>query len=144
LNSVRHVHIQFPRRDQPRNKLHDEVPHEGVKPSPPIHTYFSQKGYRDSESSQVCKGGRNDSEQFGIAEGSREQRSPSWYHIAEPNYDAGQRPNCGYSNQFLHAGKQSRRQQQVANVAHPKDVADLPDLPIVNCLGGKKNEREKS
>ena len=40
--------------------------------------------------------------------------------------------------------KNSQRQKQVSDVAHPEDVTDLVYLPVMNCLREKEHQGKKA
>ena len=48
----------------------------------------------------------------------------------------------GHPDQSFLFQKDSDRKQQVSDVTHPEHVSQFIDLPVVNCLGEEKTQRQ--
>src|SRR5439155_3437903 len=64
--------------------------------------------------------------------------------IANPNDQSGHRPDRGRPDQFALREKQTNRQQQVSEVAHPQQVTHTADAPVVDGLREKENQGQQT
>jgi hypothetical protein len=87
---------------------------------------------------------RHYSEKFTQAKSSRKQHSPSGHYINAPDEDARNHPNNRDSNKHRFFEEEPNRKQKVSDVAHPKRVSKLMNMPVVNSLCSEEPERENA
>src|SRR6476646_77035 len=63
-------------------------------------------------------------------------------HVTRPDKESGNGPNDGHANKDSLIEKKSQGQHEVADVAHPKQVAQLFNAPVMQRLDQKENQRQ--
>ena len=87
---------------------------------------------------------RHDSEKFTKAKFSGKQHSPSGHYINAPDQDARNHPENRDSNQHCLFEEEPNREQKISDVAHPKRVPKLMNVPVVDSLCSEERERENA
>jgi len=109
--------------------LDHQIPTEGPAPRHAIHAYSIERDHGHDQPAHVCerRGG---------------EKAPRDDDVKDPDEQARYRPDRGEPDYERSFKKQSHRQQQVADVAHPEQVAELVAFPVVNTLREEEDERQ--
>lgn len=73
-----------------------------------------------------------------------QKHTPREYNIKKPHDETRDRPDRRDADQQRLFEKQTERHNEVADVAHPAQVSELIDPPVVNALCEKKEERQQA
>jgi hypothetical protein len=135
INLLAYINVQFHSRYQSGDKLDSQIPNKGKKPGSLIYADTTQRNQAYGYSPDVSHSrGENCPPIKGcIAE-------PFGYNVSRPNKQTGDRPYYRHANQSWFQQQQTNTEQNIPDIAHPQQVTQLINLPVVNCLGEEEQE----
>ena len=68
------------------------------------------------------------------------KHTPRKYDVEKPDNESRDSPDNGHAHQETILKKQTNREKQVAEVAHPEHVAEFITAPVMNTLCKKEDE----